>query len=175
MDTDKVSFTLPPRKSVRICALEGSVKAIRGRATIVKKELCVTDTPIPKFIKPKVRDDIKPTREQQDILDNLPDIDRIKEDIKIDFVLPKFDMEKMKSEITNIITDDILEECIIIIIDKCISESSYIDLFLVNILSFLLIWIVNVLFRILIVLELFSSRLFRKRLLIISFLNSGII
>ena len=85
MDTDKVSFTLPPRKSVRICAVEGSVKAIRGRATIVKKELCVTDTPIPKFIKPKVRDDIKPTREQQDILDNLPDIDRIKEDIKIDF------------------------------------------------------------------------------------------
>ena len=99
MDGDKVSFTLPPKKSVRICALEGSVKATRGRATIVKKELCVTDTPIPKFIKPKVRDDIKPTREQQDILDNLPDIDRIKEDIKIDFVLPKFDMEKMKSEI----------------------------------------------------------------------------
>ena len=37
----------------------------------------------------------------------------------------------MESEITNIITDDILEECITIIIDKCISESSYIDLYLV--------------------------------------------
>ena len=40
-------------------------------------------------------------------------------------------IKKMKSEITNIITDDILEECIIIIIDKCISEPSYIDLYLV--------------------------------------------
>ena len=39
-------------------------------------------------------------------------------------------IKKMKSEITNIITDDILEECIIIIIDKCISEPSYIDLYI---------------------------------------------
>ena len=40
-------------------------------------------------------------------------------------------IKKMKSEISNIVIDDILEECIIIIIDKCISEPSYIDLYLV--------------------------------------------
>ena len=40
-------------------------------------------------------------------------------------------IKKMKSEIINIVTDDILEECIIIIIDKCISEPSYIDLYIV--------------------------------------------
>ena len=40
-------------------------------------------------------------------------------------------IKKMKSEINNIVTDDILEECITIIIDKCISEPSYIDLYVV--------------------------------------------
>jgi len=40
-------------------------------------------------------------------------------------------IKKMKSEISNIITDDILEECISIIIDKCISEPSYTDLYVV--------------------------------------------
>ena len=39
-------------------------------------------------------------------------------------------IKKMKSEISNIITDDILEKCITIIIDKCISEHSYIDLYI---------------------------------------------
>ena len=36
----------------------------------------------------------------------------------------------MKSEISNIVTDDILEKCVTIIIDKCINEHSYIDLYI---------------------------------------------
>ena len=40
-------------------------------------------------------------------------------------------IKKMKSEISNIVTDDILEECITIIIDKCINEPSYIDLYVI--------------------------------------------
>ena len=39
-------------------------------------------------------------------------------------------IEKMKSEISNIVTDDILEKCITIIINKCIIEPSYIDLYI---------------------------------------------
>ncbi len=107
MDGDKVSFTLPNKKSVRVCALEGSVKAINGRARIIKKELCVTDTPVPKFVTPKVQDDIKPkdlTKDQQDIINNLPDIDKIKENIRIEFQPPKFDMEKMRREIKKKLT-----------------------------------------------------------------------
>ena len=40
-------------------------------------------------------------------------------------------VKKMKSEISNIITDDILEKCVTIIIDKCINEPSYIDLYVI--------------------------------------------
>ena len=39
-------------------------------------------------------------------------------------------IKKMKSEISNMVTDEILEECIISIIDKSISEPSYIDLYI---------------------------------------------
>ena len=101
MDGDSVSFTLPDGKSARICALEGSVKADKG-VRVEKKELCVTDTPVPTFVEPKVKDEIKPielTKEQKELIKNLPDIDTIKENIKFEFQPIKFDMEKMKREI----------------------------------------------------------------------------
>ena len=45
--------------------------------------------------------------------------------------LSKSNIQKMKSEISNIVTDDILEKCVTIIIDKCINEPSYIDLYVI--------------------------------------------
>ena len=44
--------------------------------------------------------------------------------------LSSSNIKKMKSEINNMVTDDILEECITIIIDKSISEPCYIDLYI---------------------------------------------
>ena len=52
MSGDEVKFNLPTGKSVKVCALEGSIKAQAG-ISIVKKELCMVDTPVPKFVKPK--------------------------------------------------------------------------------------------------------------------------
>ena len=100
MDGDNVSFTLPDGKSVKICALEGSVKAGKG-VRVIKKELCHEDTPIPKFLEPKVRDEVQPkelTKESAEIIKNL-DIDGIKENISLDIQPIKFDSEALKKAI----------------------------------------------------------------------------
>ena len=54
MSGDTNSFSMPSGKRVKICALEGSVKVKSGKGVrITKKELCVVDTPVPKFVRPK--------------------------------------------------------------------------------------------------------------------------
>ena len=52
MSGAEVKFNLPTGKSIKVCALEGSIKAQAG-ISIVKKELCMVDTPVPKFVNPK--------------------------------------------------------------------------------------------------------------------------
>ncbi len=93
MSGDKNSFTMPPGKRVKICALEGSVvaKFQRKKVRITKKELCMVDTPVPKFVRPKRPPIPKLTKEQTDAIKNfnLKDInDKI-----------KFDLDSMQDEI----------------------------------------------------------------------------
>jgi hypothetical protein len=66
----EVKFNLPPYKSIKVCALEGSIKA-RAGVQIVKKELCMADTPEPKFLKPKKSQTKPPIA---DFKFNIPDI-----------------------------------------------------------------------------------------------------
>ena len=106
MSGDKNSFTMPPGKRVKICALEGSVvvKFQRKKVKITKKELCMVDTPVPKFVRPK-RPPLRPdlSKEQDKIIRDLGlprdrnvkikypiDMDEIKRNIKKTFEgLPK--------------------------------------------------------------------------------------
>ena len=92
MSGDTNSFSMPSGKRVKICALEGSVKVKSGKGVrITKKELCVVDTPVPKFVRPKRPPKPKLTKEQKDAIKNfnLTDInDKI-----------KFDLDSMQDEI----------------------------------------------------------------------------
>ena len=93
MSGDSNFFALPSGKRVRICALEGSVrgKSHPKETIITKKELCRIDTPIPKFVEPKIKPKPKLTKQQKDVIKNfnLKDInDKI-----------KFDLDSMQDEI----------------------------------------------------------------------------
>ena len=88
----QIPFQCSSGKRVKICALEGSVKVKSGKGVrITKKELCVVDTPVPKFVRPKRPPKPKLTKEQKDAIKNfnLTDInDKI-----------KFDLDSMQDEI----------------------------------------------------------------------------
>ena len=83
MSGDVNSFSLPAGKRVKICAEEGTVKAKTNpkRVSIIKKELCKVDTPVPKFVRPKrppLRSDL--SKEQNDVIKDLklPKDDNVK-------------------------------------------------------------------------------------------------
>ena len=90
MSGDVNSFSLPAGKRVKICAEEGTVKAKTNpkRVSIIKKELCKVDTPVPKFVRPKrppLRSDL--SKEQNDVIKDLklPKDDNVKIKYPISF------------------------------------------------------------------------------------------
>ena len=92
MSGDVNSFTIPAGKRIaKICAEEGTVKANSKHVRITKKELCKIDTPIPRFVEPKIKPKPDITKEQKDIIKDF-NLDTINDRIK-------FDMEKMQDEI----------------------------------------------------------------------------
>ena len=92
MSGDVNSFTIPPGKKVnKICAEEGSVTTNTKNVIIHKKELCKIDTPIPRFVEPRIKPKPDITKEQKDIIKDF-NLDTINDKIK-------FDLEKMGDEI----------------------------------------------------------------------------
>ena len=92
MGGEPISFNIPTGKNVKICAEEGTVKASISGVTIVKKELCMENTPVPKFIIPKTTVPELPP---------LIDLDKIQEEVrrnleKMDFTKIKFDLPEIK-------------------------------------------------------------------------------
>tara|TARA_Y100000992_G_scaffold299691_1_gene266875 strand:- start:54 stop:1940 length:1887 start_codon:yes stop_codon:yes gene_type:complete len=102
MSGDKNSFSMPPGKRVKICALEGSVntKFQKKKVRVTKKELCVVDTPVPKFVRPKrppVRKDL--SKEQIKVVKdlNLPTPIKTKTQIKYDIGIDEIKANIKKS------------------------------------------------------------------------------
>ena len=92
MSGDVNSFTIPAGKRIpKICAEEGSVKGNSKHIRITKRELCKVDTPVPRFVEPKVKPKPVITKEQENIIKDF-NLNTINDKIK-------FDMEKMQDEI----------------------------------------------------------------------------